>query len=108
MRILLGICGSVSAYKSIELLRQYVKAGHEVKIILTRGATQFVRAELFHYLGAKAVYHFEDDFKYPNNDQKDPTKDSKSNVLHIELASWAEKLVIAPASANTIAKFAMG
>ncbi|MCT4640925.1 MAG: bifunctional phosphopantothenoylcysteine decarboxylase/phosphopantothenate--cysteine ligase CoaBC [Bacteriovoracaceae bacterium] len=98
MNIILGVCGSISAYKSYELLRLYIKNGHDVKVILTKGANEFVHLNVFKYLGAKKVYNFNDDF----NHQED------SSVLHIDLKNWADKIVIAPASANTIAKIAAG
>ncbi|WP_412474097.1 bifunctional phosphopantothenoylcysteine decarboxylase/phosphopantothenate--cysteine ligase CoaBC [Halobacteriovorax sp. YZS-1-1] len=99
MKILVGVCGSVSAYKSIEFVRGLVKAGHQVKVILTNGAKEFVCPNLYSYLGAQEVYEASADFS--------GSIESKS-VLHIELAKWADKLHIYPASANTIAKLAMG
>lgn len=99
MKILVGVCGSVSAYKSIEFVRGLVKTGHEVKVILTHGAKEFVSAKLYSYLGASDVFHAGADFS--------ASVQTKS-VLHIELAKWADKLHIYPASANTIAKLAMG
>lgn len=101
MNILLGITGSIAAYKSLDLSRALVKKGHKVKIILTQGALEFVRAETFKYLGVEEVYGPMDDFK-PGE------RPTLSNVLHIDLAKWADKIAIAPASANTISKFATG
>jgi phosphopantothenoylcysteine decarboxylase/phosphopantothenate--cysteine ligase len=95
MKILLGVSGSISAYKSLDLARGFINAGHEVKVILTKGALQFVVPQVFHYLGAKNVYLAEDDFQ-------------NSNVLHIELAKWCDQLVIAPLSANTLARLVRG
>lgn len=91
MRILLAVCGSISAYKAIDLARSLVKNGHEVKVVLTKGAEQFVVPNVFTYLGVKNVYTFQDDFK-------------NTGVLHVELARWCEKLVIAPLSANTLSR----
>ncbi|POB13967.1 bifunctional phosphopantothenoylcysteine decarboxylase/phosphopantothenate--cysteine ligase CoaBC [Halobacteriovorax sp. DA5] len=99
MKILVGVCGSVSAYKSIEFVRGLVKKGHEVKVILTSGATKFVHADLYTYLGAAQVYSAQSDFS--------GSVETKS-VLHIELAKWADSLHIYPASANTTANLAMG
>lgn len=101
MRIILGVCGSISAYKSIEVMRLLVKEGHQVRVVLTAGAEQFIRPELFNYLGAENVYRSRDDFKYPHEIHKN----GNSNVLHIELANWAQKVIIAPLSANTLANF---
>lgn len=95
MRILLGVSGSISAYKALDLARGLINEGHEVKVILTQGALQFVVPQVFKYLGATEVYLSEDDFKH-------------SNVLHIDLAKWCDQLVIAPLSANTLARLARG
>ena len=102
MRILLGVCGSISAYKSVEVMRNLIKEGHEVRVVLTRGAAKFVRHELFHYLGAQNVYTSEDDFRYPHElNQK-----GESSVLHVDLSNWAQKMIIAPLSANTLSDLA--
>ncbi len=99
MKILVGVCGSVSAYKSIEFIRGLVKKDHEVRVLLTKGAQEFVNSNLYTYLGANEVYGAQEDFS--------GSVETKS-VLHIELAKWADELHIYPASANTIAKLAMG
>lgn len=101
MKILLAVTGSIASYKSFDVARQLVKNGHEVKVILTMGALEFIRPETFRYLGVEAVYLPTDDFKpgHLNN---------KATVLHIDLVKWADKLVIAPASANTLARLSMG
>lgn len=95
MRILLGVSGSISAYKSIDIARELFKLGHEVKVILTDGALKFVVPEVFTYLGVQDVYKSQDDFVH-------------KNVLHIDLARWCDVFVIAPASANTISRLAQG
>lgn len=101
MNILLGITGSIAAYKSYDVARQLVKNGHSVKVILTNGALEFIKAETFRYIGVEATYLPTDDFV--------PSRLSAgSTVLHIELAKWADKLAIAPASANTISRMATG
>lgn len=94
MKLLLGVCGSISAYKTIDLARSLQRQGHEVKVILTKGALEFVKPEVFGYLGIKS-YGPEDDFK-------------QEGVLHIELARWCQALFIAPLSANTLSKLAHG
>ena len=101
MNILLGISGSIASFKSYDVARQLVKNGHSVKVILTTGALEFIKPETFRYLGIEAVYLPTDDF-VPGNLAK------ASTVLHIELVKWADKLIIAPASANTISRLAMG
>lgn len=95
MRILLGVSGSISAYKAIDIARELFKNGHEVKVILTEGARKFVVPEVFTYLGVQNVYLSQDDFL-------------NKNVLHVDLARWCDVFVIAPASANTISRLAQG
>lgn len=100
MRILLGVCGSISAYRSLDICRSLTKAAHEVKVVLTKGALEFVKPEVFSYLGAQEVFLPGDDFN--------PVAAKERAVLHIELSKWAERILIAPASANTLAKVANG
>ena len=95
MKILLSVCGSISAYKSIDLARTLVNDGHEVKVVLTKGAMKFVVPNVYTYLGVEEVYQSEDDFNH-------------KKVLHVDLARWAETLVIAPLSANTLSRLARG
>lgn len=101
MNILLGITGSIASYKSFDVARQLVKNGHTVKVVLTNGALEFIKPETFRYIGVEAVYLPTDDF-LPKHLGKGST------VLHIELVKWADKLVVAPASANTISRMATG
>lgn len=93
-KIILGITGSISAYKSAILLRLLVKAGAEVQIIFTEAAKEFVGPLSFASLSNKPVL-------------SDLSKDQEWNK-HVELGIWADLLVIAPASANTLAKLANG
>lgn len=94
--ILLGITGSISAYKSAILTRLLVKAGANVKIIMTESATDFISPLTLSTLSKHPVYtkYFEKDSGQWNN--------------HVELGIWADAFIIAPASANTIGKFANG
>lgn len=101
MKILLAISGSIASYKSFDVARLLVKSGHDVKVILTKGALEFIKPETFRYIGVEEVYLPTDDFK---PDHLGP----KATVLHIELVKWADKLIIAPASANTISRLATG
>lgn len=95
MKILLGVSGSISAYKTIDLARLLIKSGHEVKVVLTTGALKFVVPNLFTYLGVQDVYFSHDDF-------------TNKNVLHVDLARWSDVFVIAPLSANTLSRLAQG
>lgn len=93
-KILLGVTGSIAAYKSVFLVRLLVKSGAEVKIIMTKSATDFVSPLTFSTLSKNPVGI--DLFE----------KNVWQN--HVELARWADLFIIAPASANTIAKMANG
>ncbi|TNF05043.1 MAG: bifunctional phosphopantothenoylcysteine decarboxylase/phosphopantothenate--cysteine ligase CoaBC [Deltaproteobacteria bacterium] len=101
VNILLGVTGSISAYKTLDLARDLVKKGHQVKVILTKGAEKFVVPEVYRYLGATAVYSSGDDFQYPKNENDAP-------VLHVDLAKWADRFVLAPLSANTLSRLVHG
>lgn len=93
--ILLGVTGSISAYKSADLCRLLVKNGANVKVIMTKAATDFISPLTLSSLSKNPV-----GLSLINNDQ------SWNN--HVELGLWADLLVVAPASANTIAHFAGG
>jgi phosphopantothenoylcysteine decarboxylase / phosphopantothenate---cysteine ligase len=95
-KILLGITGSIAAYKSLELLRLYIKAGAEVRVVMTPAAKKFVQPLSFEALSRNRVL--------------DDTNESWAgdDFNHIKMAQWADILVIAPATANTIAKLANG
>ena len=94
--IVLGICGSIAAYKSASLVRLLVKAGANVQVVMTPDATNFITPLTLSTLSKNPVYHqyFEPETGEWNN--------------HVELALWADVLLIAPASANTLAKMATG
>lgn len=106
MNILLGVCGSISAYRSYDIARGLISDGHSVKIILTRGAEKFVQTQVYRYLGVAEVYAHGDDFNFPNQQQL--VADDKSTVLHITLARWCERFIIAPMTANTASTLAHG
>jgi phosphopantothenoylcysteine decarboxylase/phosphopantothenate--cysteine ligase len=101
MKIILGITGSIAAYKGLDLARLLVKNGDKVIVVLSRGALEFVKPETFRYLGVENVFGPQDDF-VPEN------LAGTENVLHIQLAKWADKIVIAPLSANTLGKISLG
>ncbi len=93
-KILLGITGSIAAYKSIYLVRQLVKAGAEVKVILTPSAKDFVSSLTLSTLSRNTV--LVDLF------------DEQSWANHVMLGRWADIMLIAPVSCNTLAKMANG
>lgn len=94
--IVLGVCGSIAAYKSASLVRLLVKAGANVQVVMTPDATNFITPLTLSTLSKNPVYHeyFEPETGQWNN--------------HVELGLWADIIIIAPASANTIAKMAGG
>src|SRR4051795_10501871 len=107
-RILLGVTGGIAAYKSVELARLAIKAGHSVRVVQTPSSERFVGAATFEGVtGAPVlVEEFEADparGAFPG----DPAPDHDP-ISHLELVARADAFVIAPASANTLAKLAAG
>jgi phosphopantothenoylcysteine decarboxylase/phosphopantothenate--cysteine ligase len=94
--IVLGVCGSIAAYKSALLIRLLIKAGAHVQVVMTPDATSFITPLTLSTLSKKPVLvnYFKPDTGEWNN--------------HVELGLWADLLIIAPASANTLAKMANG
>ncbi|WP_316841735.1 bifunctional phosphopantothenoylcysteine decarboxylase/phosphopantothenate--cysteine ligase CoaBC [Pedobacter gandavensis] len=94
--IILGVCGSIAAYKSAILVRLLVKAGANVKVILTADAANFITPLTLATLSKNPVYtqYFDAETGVWSN--------------HVELGLWADFMVVAPASANTLAKMATG
>jgi phosphopantothenoylcysteine decarboxylase/phosphopantothenate--cysteine ligase len=95
-RILLGVTGGIAAYKSAELVRRLRDAGAEVRVVMTRGARAFVQPLTFQALSGNPV----------RCELWDP--DAEAAMGHIELARWADAILVAPASANTMARLAQG
>ena len=93
-RILLGITGGIAAYKSAELTRLFVKAGAEVRVAMTEAATEFITALTMQALSGNRV----------QLDLLDP--EAEAAMGHIELARWADLVLIAPATADFLAKMA--
>lgn len=95
-RIIVGVTGGIAAYKAAELVRRLVERGAQVQVVMTAGAQQFVTATTFQALSGR------------------PVRDSLWDVAaeaamgHIELARWAELIVVAPASADFLARLAHG
>ena len=95
-RILLGVSGGIAAYKSCELVRRLRDLGAEVRVVMTEGATHFVSATTFQALSGQPVRMSLWD------------AEAEAAMGHIELARWAERILIAPASADLIARLAHG
>lgn len=94
--IALYVTGGIAVYKVVDLLRTFIKQGAQVKVAMTASATEFVSPLTFQILSKHEV-HMD---TFSENDPK--------HVQHIELADWADITVVAPATANTIAKIANG
>lgn len=94
--ILLGVTGGIAVYKACDLTSKLTQAGANVRVIMTESAMKFVSPLTFQALSRNQVYL--DTFE-----EKDPSK-----IAHIDLADWADMIVIAPATANTIGKLANG
>ena len=95
MKILFVITGGIAEYKVVEAVRYQVKAGNAVKVVMTKMAEEFVTPLTFATLTNEPVY---DDFK----------SDLGKPVAHVALADWADQVVVAPATANFIAKMVLG
>ncbi len=95
-RILLGITGGIAAYKSAELCRMLIKAGASVRVVMTRAATQFITPLTLETLSGYPVYC--DVFD----------RSHAWEVEHIAHARWADTLLVAPATANSLTKLALG
>jgi phosphopantothenoylcysteine decarboxylase/phosphopantothenate--cysteine ligase len=95
-RVLLAVSGGIAAYKIPELVRQLRGAGHEVRCVLTRAALEFVSPLTLQTLSQQAV----------RTELFDPAEEGQ--IDHIALADWAEAAVVAPATANLLAKMAAG
>ena len=95
-RILLGLTGGIAAYKAAELARLYVKAGADVQVVMTAAATGFVTPATMQALSGKPVFTDMWDKRVPDN------------MGHIELSRDRDLIVVAPASADFIAKLAHG
>lgn len=95
-RIVLGVTGGIAAYKAVELARLLTKAGVELQVVMTDAATRFVGPLSFQAVSGKAV----------RIDLFDEVHEAAMG--HIELARWADEIIIAPASADFIARLAHG
>ena len=94
-RIVLGVCGSIAAYKAADLIRRLQDHGCEVQVIMTREATQFITPLTLATLSVKNVY-------------SDMFESHSWRMAHIELARDTDAVLIAPATANIIGKLAGG
>lgn len=93
--VIIGVCGGISSYKSVELVRLLVKNNYSTKVVMTDAAAKFVTPLTFQTLSSNPVYM---DMFYLYKEQTE----------HISLADWASICVIAPLSANTLSKITHG
>jgi phosphopantothenoylcysteine decarboxylase/phosphopantothenate--cysteine ligase len=95
-KLLLCVCGGIAAYKSADLVRRLREAGAAVQVAMTENAQRFVGAQTFQALSGFPV--------------RTSLWDAQAEAAmgHLELARWADRIVIAPATANTLAKLAHG
>jgi len=96
VKIAFGISGGISAYKSAEAVRALRLRGHDVQVVLTRAAKEFVAPLTLAVLSGRPV--LEHMFESP----------ASPLIRHVELASWADAFVVAPATADALARFARG
>jgi phosphopantothenoylcysteine decarboxylase/phosphopantothenate--cysteine ligase len=94
LRVILGITGSIAAYKAAHLLRLLVKQGAEVQVLMTPAATGFIAPLTMGTLSGRSVYT--------------DVRSAESWNNHVELGLWADVFIVAPASANTLSKMASG
>jgi phosphopantothenoylcysteine decarboxylase/phosphopantothenate--cysteine ligase len=95
-RVLLGVTGGIAAYKSPELVRRLLERGCEVQVVMTRGAREFVGPLTFQAVSGRRV----------RDELWDP--DAEAAMGHIELARWADVVLVAPATANFMGSLAAG
>ena len=95
-KILLGVSGGIAAYKSAELIRRLRDGGAEVRVIMTRGAMSFITPLTLQALSGEPVHH----------DLLDER--AEAAMGHIELAWWADQILVAPATADFMARLAHG
>ena len=95
--ILLGVSASIAIYKSLELIRLYIKEGANVRVILSKDASQFISALTFEAISQNIVL-----------DDSTQSWDKTQDYNHIDIGKWADIFIIVPCSANTINKLANG
>jgi len=96
MKVLVAVCGSIAAYRSVDFVRDLKARGHEVKVLLTRAASEFVSARVFEsFLGEAPL----------SNDVFDPTH---AGTDHIRVARWADRVLVYGATAHFLASYRMG
>ena len=96
-KILIGVTGSIAIYKTLDLIRLYIKSGAVVRVLMSESAKKFINPITFEAISQNKVL-----------DENSENWDKNSDYNHIDITKWADILVIAPASANTINKISCG
>ena len=96
-KILIGVTGSIAIYKTLDLIRLFIKSGAVVRVLMSESAKKFINPITFEAISQNKVL-----------DESSESWDKSQNYNHIDIAKWADILVIAPASANTINKISCG
>lgn len=96
-KILVAVTGSIAIYKALELIRLYIKAGAQVRVIMTEGAKKFISPITFEAISQNKVL-----------DEANENWDKTQDYNHIDIGKWSDIFVIAPCSANTINKLSNG
>lgn len=97
LKLVLGVCGGIAAYKSAELLRLLIKQGCEVQVVMTESATRFIAPLTFQALSGKPVHV-----------SQWPSGAADRGMPHIDISRQADFMLIAPCTANSLAKYANG
>jgi len=106
-KIVLGISGGIAAYKTASLVRLFIKAGAHVQVIMTPASKDFITPLTLSTLSKNTVYSSFYKKEDGSNSQENPEQNLEWNN-HVEIALWADLIVIAPATANTLSKMANG
>ena len=96
-KILVAVTGSIAIYKALDLIRLYIKAGAQVRVIMTEGAKKFISPITFEAISQSKVL-----------DESNESWDKDQDYNHIDIGKWSDIFVIAPCSANTINKLSNG
>ena len=96
-KILVGVTGSIATYKALDLIRRDIKAGEQLRLIMTDSAKKFINPITFEAISQNKVL-----------DESSENWDKSQDYNHIDIGKWSDIFVIAPASANTINALANG
>src|SRR4030088_2515789 len=109
VKVTVGVCGGIAAYKSVELLRLLQDAGYDPHVVMTRAAEEFVRPLTFAAIsGHRVITSLWGEEAGASGSEEDESGGSASGIEHINEAQTTKVLVVAPATADMLAKFAHG